>query len=236
MKIAIIAAMPEEMQLFKKHLDITSSDTLAGQEFATASIEHHEVILVTCGVGKVSAAVGTTILMQNYKPDYVINIGVAGSSSTDFEIGDTIISNAVRYHDVDLKAFGYEHGQMSKMPVSFSPDPELIRLAENASKTLDNIHAKTALVVSGDAFLHTTEAAKAINFHFEETCAVEMEAGAIAQVCHLFQTPFVVIRAISDIVGQDNKNDFEEFLHVAAENAYQLTHEMISNFRQIKKP
>ena len=36
---------------------------------------------------------------------------------------------------------------------------------------------------------------------FPTMMAVEMEAAAIAQVCHQFKVPFVVIRSLSDIAG-----------------------------------
>ena len=51
---------------------------------------------------------------------------------------------------------------------------------------------------------------------FPTMIAAEMEAAAVAQVCHQFETPFVVIRALSDIAGKESSISFDEFLPVAA--------------------
>ncbi|PKC51171.1 nucleoside phosphorylase, partial [Rhizophagus irregularis] len=52
--------------------------------------------------------------------------------------------------------------------------------------------------------------------------AVEMEAAAVAQVCYQFKTPFVVIRALSDIAGKESNISFDEFLPVAAKHSTEI--------------
>lgn len=54
---------------------------------------------------------------------------------------------------------------------------------------------------------------------FPAAYCAEMEAGAIAQVCHQFQTPFVIIRALSDVAGQDAKMSYDAFLEKSAVNS-----------------
>ncbi len=49
---------------------------------------------------------------------------------------------------------------------------------------------------------------------FPSMIAAEMEASAVAQVCHQFGTPFVVIRALSDIAGKESSISFDEFLQL----------------------
>ena len=71
-----------------------------------------DVVLLKCGIGKVSAAVGTTILIEKFSPDYIINTGTAGGMTTELTVGDVVISTDVRYNDVDVTAFGYEFGQL----------------------------------------------------------------------------------------------------------------------------
>jgi adenosylhomocysteine nucleosidase len=52
--------------------------------------------------------------------------------------------------------------------------------------------------------------------------AVEMEAAAIAQTCHQFGTPFIVIRALSDIAGRESNQSFEQFLEKAAQHSAEM--------------
>ena len=49
--------------------------------------------------------------------------------------------------------------------------------------------------------------------------AVEMEGAAIAQVCHMLNTPFVVIRSLSDIAGKESPVSFDAYLEVASKNS-----------------
>jgi 5''-methylthioadenosine/S-adenosylhomocysteine nucleosidase len=52
--------------------------------------------------------------------------------------------------------------------------------------------------------------------------AAEMEGAAIAQVCHQYETPFIIIRAISDVAGKDSPVTFEQFLQQSAKNAAEM--------------
>ena len=63
---------------------------------------------------------------------------------------------------------------------------------------------------------------------FPTMIAAEMEAAAVAQVCHQFGTPFVVIRALSDIAGKESSISFDEFLPVAARHSTAIVLRVIS--------
>ena len=64
---------------------------------------------------------GTTLLIQQFKPDMIINTGSAGGLDPNLNVGDVIISTDVRHHDVDVTAFGYEKGQLPANPAAFLP-------------------------------------------------------------------------------------------------------------------
>ncbi len=57
---------------------------------------------------------------------------------------------------------------------------------------------------------------------FADLYAVEMEEAAVAQVCHQFKTPFVVIRALSDIAGKESDVSFDKFLEQVAVHSTEL--------------
>lgn len=68
---------------------------------------------------------------------------------------------------------------------------------------------------------------------FPTMLAAEMEAAAIAQTCHLYGCPFVVIRALSDIAGGgDNHLSFEEFLEKAADHSTRMVTAMVDRLGQ----
>lgn len=87
---------------------------------------------------------------------------------------------------------------------------------------------REGLIATGDAFMADPARVDATRALFPTMLAVEMEAAAIAQTCHLYQCPFVVIRALSDIPGSgDNHLSFEQFLDVAADHSSRMVEQML---------
>lgn len=218
MKIAVIGAMEQEVEHLRDAIENPESRTIANSEFTTGSYGQHELILVKSGIGKVNAAMTTTILLEKYKPDVVINTGSAGGYDPSLQVGDIVVSSEVRHHDVDVRAFGYEMGQVPGMPAAFIADANLIERAKQAIEATGS-HSATGLIATGDSFMHLPERVQETREHFPTMAACEMEAAAVAQVCHQFNTPFVVIRALSDIAGKESPMSFDEFLPIAAKNS-----------------
>lgn len=218
MKVGIIGAMEQEVTLLRDKIENRQTLTLAGCEIYTGTLNSVEVALLKSGIGKVAAALGTTLLLQLCKPDVVINTGSAGGLAPTLKVGDIVVSDEVRYHDADVTAFGYEPGQMASCPAAFVADDKLIAAAERVIKQLD-LNAVRGLVVSGDAFINGAAPLERIRTTFPQAIAVEMEAAAIGHVCHQFKVPFVVVRAISDVADQESHLSFDEFLSVAAKQS-----------------
>ena len=133
-------------------------------------------------------------------------------------MGDIVVSDEARYHDADVTAFGYEYGQLPGCPAGFKADEKLIAAAK-ACIAEHNLNAASGLIVSGDAFINGAAGLEKIRSHFPQAVAVEMEATAIAHVCHSFGVPFVVVRAISDVADRESHLSFDEFLTVAAKQS-----------------
>lgn len=228
MKIGIIGAMEQEVELLRGKIDAATTTTIAGCEFIEGSVGSHEVILVKSGIGKVNAAVATTLLIQHYAPEAILNTGSAGGFKQDLEVGAVVISDEVRHHDVDVTAFGYEIGQVPGMPNAFRSDDKLIALAKEAVEEIGEHRHATGLIASGDVFMSDPSRVQLVKKQFPTMIAAEMEAAAVAQVCHQFGTPFVVIRALSDIAGQEASISFDEFLPLAAKHSSEIVMHVLS--------
>ena len=222
MKIGVIGAMEEEVYLLRESLDNVKTEGIANCEFTSGTYKGQEVILLKSGIGKVNAAMSTTLLLQQFKPDVVINTGSAGGFDADLEVGAIVISDEVRHHDVDVTAFGYEMGQVPQMPAAFLSSADLMDHAIAAVEELGEHAYAVGLIATGDSFMDDAERVEKVRGHFPLMKAAEMEAAAVAQVCHQFGTPFVVIRALSDIAGKQSDISFEEFLPVAAKHSTQI--------------
>lgn len=222
MKIAVIGAMEQEVELLRNALTNTETQTIANSEYTTGTYEGKEVVLLKSGIGKVNAAMSTTILLHTFKPDVVINTGSAGGYDPALEVGAVVISDEVRHHDVDVTIFGYEMGQVPQMPPAFKSDEKLMDIAKLAVTEVGEHQYGVGLICSGDSFMNDPVRVEKVREYFPQMKAVEMEAAAVAQVCHQFGTPFVVIRALSDIAGKESNISFDEFLPVAAKHSTEI--------------
>ncbi|MDK1252198.1 5'-methylthioadenosine/S-adenosylhomocysteine nucleosidase [Cronobacter dublinensis] len=231
MKAGIIGAMEEEVTLLRDKIDNRQTLNIAGCEIYTGTLNGVDVALLKSGIGKVSAAMGATLLLEHCKPDVVINTGSAGGLAPSLKVGDIVVSDEVRYHDADVTAFGYEYGQMAGCPAAFKADDKLIAAAQATIKQL-NLHAVRGLVVSGDAFINGSVNLAKIRHNFPQAIAVEMEATAIGHVCHNFGVPFVVVRAISDVADQQSHLSFEEFLAVAAKQSSLMVETLLTSLNR----
>ena len=204
MKIGIIGAMDIEIQLLKEHLINIKETKISNFSFYEGKIQNHEVIVLLSGIGKVSASVGTALLINTFSPDLVINTGTAGGLRTS-SVYDLILATEVSYYDVDVTAFGYQLGQQAQMPPVFLPDQKWLEIArQNCIKFTKQL-----------SFISNPEKKHWIEEKFPNALAVEMEAAAIAQTCYLMNTPFLVLRAISDSAGEGNTISYEAFVEQA---------------------
>ncbi|MGO4887366.1 5'-methylthioadenosine/S-adenosylhomocysteine nucleosidase [Anaerobacillus sp. MEB173] len=230
MRIGIIGAMDEEVELLKSKLEQCEEKTIAGCEFYSGMMNGQEVILLKSGIGKVNAAIGTTLLIQLYAPECIINTGSAGGFKEDLNVGDIVISTEVRYNDVDATVFGYEFGQVPRMPAYYEPNQNLMSVAEKSAEKV-GVHSVKGLILSGDSFMSDHERVLDLKNRFDTPYCAEMEAGAIAQVCHQFGCPFVIIRSLSDIAGSDAKVSYDQFLETASVNSANLVILMIEELK-----
>ncbi|MBA4502279.1 5'-methylthioadenosine/S-adenosylhomocysteine nucleosidase [Marinobacterium marinum] len=221
-RVALIGAMEQEVELLKNGLENLQTQTLSGFDFYTGTLNGVEIVLLKSGIGKVNAAISTTLLLQTFAPDCVINTGSAGGFDCHLNVGDVVISDEVRHHDVDVTAFGYEHGQVPGLPPAFIADPLLAEMAEECIAQLPHTHTVRGLIATGDSFMDCPDRVARTRELFPTMQAVEMEAAAIAQTCYRFNTPFIVIRALSDIAGKESNQSFQQFLETAAKHSAQM--------------
>ena len=222
MKIGIIAAMESEIKYIIDSLNNKKVHTICGIEIHEGNIGIHHVIVSKSGIGKVNSAINTTILINNFHPEIIINSGIAGGSK-ELNTADIIIADKLTYSDFDCQIFNYEFGQVPGMPQYYYCDIKYKELLENYL-TENKIEFKNSIVLTADSFRLSE---KEINNKITSSFATEMEGTSIAQACYKLQTPFLSFRIISDILDSDNH--IEEY-NVFEEKCAKLSSEIIINF------
>ena len=230
MKIGIIGAMEPEIALLKEQMLIERTYDQARMQFVEGLLGEVPVVVVQSGIGKVNAAACTQILVDDFKADYIINTGIAGSLKAEIDIADVVISSDVLHHDMDATGFGYPLGQIPRMDtLSFAADERLIKLAGEACKNaVSEIGVHVGRVVSGDQFISDKAVKERISSNFDGFCT-EMEGAAIAQVSYLNKVPFVILRTISDKADDSATMDYPTFEKLAIANNVKVMKELVAN-------
>jgi len=217
MRIGIIVAMAKELELLLPLLQDSEESRMGGFVFYRGNMGKHDVMVMQCGIGKVNAAMGALTLVNAFLPDYIINSGVAGGADKSVSVMDVVAGERVAYHDVWCGPES-ELGRVQGLPLYFEGAKRLLDLLPDR----DDIHK--GLICSGDQFIDTIESVNNIKGSFPDALAVDMESGAIAQVCHLNKVPFLALRVISDSPGasHDNTQEYLDFWTTAPQETFML--------------
>lgn len=224
--IGIICAMEKEIVILNDALQCNEKTTVQGIKFYQGKIADNSVVLCIAGVGKVHAAMATSILIEMYECNLVINTGIAGGIY-GVETKDIILGSELKYYDVDVTPFGYSYGQIPSMPPAYIPSL-IYRLQIKKILNSLNLPFREAIIYTGDSFVKELSQLKQVNVSVP--CVAEMEGAAVAQVCTKAGIDFIVLRYVSDIVEQSNQiKDYEVFETEMAERSSKICLEILRN-------
>ncbi|AAM67768.1 5'-methylthioadenosine/adenosylhomocysteine nucleosidase [Buchnera aphidicola] len=215
MKIGIIGAIEQEIRKIKEIINNLKIKKIGNIKIYTGTFKKIEIFLILSGIGKVSASMSTTISINLFQPDFIINSGSAGSLNACLKIGDIIIPKKTCYYDVDLTNFGYSKGQIPEYPQTFKTNKNLREILKEIAVEF-KFKFLTGLLVTGDSFIRKSNCIKKIKNQFSSAIGVDMESTAIGQVCHNFKIPFIIIKSISDLSDNNATSHFEKNIPIAS--------------------
>ena len=227
--IGIIGALSEEVSGLISQLDCHECETVSGIEFHTGRLCGKRVSVARCGVGKVFAAICAEAMIIKYSPSLLINTGVGGALGGELMTSDIVIAEKVCQHDMDTSPLGDPKGLVSGInKIFFDADERAVSILKNAAEEL-GLRAFVGTVASGDRFVADRSEKIRIASGFD-ALACEMEGGAVAHTAYVNNTPFVVIRAISDSADGEATMDYPEFMPIAAKNSSALTMALVKSY------
>lgn len=216
--IGLIAAMPMERDAVVSRMDDVRHETAGSVEFTIGTLAGQPAVIALSGVGKVSAAIASTLLCARYNPDLLISIGVAGGLLESQNTGDMVFSDQAIQADFDTSAIDGPQG-IGKV---FEADAALAASLMQTAAGLE-MPAVSGAVATQDLFMADPKDYERLMRLFPQSVCSEMEGGAIAQTASAFGVPFVVIRSLSDVVVKDdNPMQFDQFAPMASQKAAML--------------
>ncbi|XBC44551.1 MAG: 5'-methylthioadenosine/adenosylhomocysteine nucleosidase [Buchnera aphidicola (Schlechtendalia peitan)] len=232
--IGIIGALDQEIKFLKKKIQTYQTITIFNTKFHIGTLNNIKIVLIKSGVGKVSASITCTMLIQLYKPNVIINIGAAGSLDKELKPGDIVLPSSTCYHDVNLTAFGYSLGQMQNFPKLFCTNDYMVTLTEKCMVS-SKINYKKNLIISGDSFINQKRFRNTLKRNFPAAIAVDMESTAIAQVCYQFKKPFLIVKSISDHSDNFALRNFEKCINLASQQCSKIIQILLDNLYNLYK-
>jgi len=237
--LAVLGAFEQEVTLLDGMLTGAESHRIEGIEFMSGRIGARPVVVAWTGVGKVNAAMVTTLLIEHFEPAQVLFTGIAGAVDPNLEPGDIVIARQTAHHDMgSYWSEGIEPGGVRNRltgdtnPVFFPADPNLLAAARRAAgeTVFDPIARRdgprpprviVGTIVTGDTFVASQEKCEELAEKFEAD-AVEMEGAAVTQVCYQRGIPCLVIRSMADKANESAVVDKQKFYALAARNSAKL--------------
>ena len=228
-KIGIIVALDEEREEIVNLMNNIEVKQVYNLRFLQGTIEGKECILIKCGVGKVNAARATQVMIDHFKVDYIINLGVAGSLNSLMDVGDVVIAKKVIQHDFDITAFGHSKGYITGVGAFIESNPDLV---EEFSSVLEEVPEKSykiklGIVATGDIFCTESWMKDKIRAKFNAD-VVDMECAAIAQVCYINKKPFIALRSISDTPNGENVKAYNNNIKLASKRCANVLKEFLT--------
>ena len=230
---AILGAYGDEITLLLEKVGHKKEFHIGGMLFTEGDLNGRHVVVALTGIGKVNAAITTTLAIENFHPSRVLFSGIAGGIDPSLSPGDLVIATKLAYHDYGTLADSLIPDP-TRNPVTHSNNPlffpcndTLVKIAETVSRSLTlekPVEGRPAPrivsgpIITGDVFIASRIASGKLwqQWHAEAT---DMESAAVAQTCWQRSIPFIIVRSLSDAADGEAEKDIHRFYRVAAHNA-----------------
>ena len=228
MRFGIICAIPNELRYF--NLTENPMQNIGERKFYKGKHDKHELILVQSGLGKVNAAVVSTLLIEKFNCEFLLFSGVAGGIDPRIEIGEVIIGDSLIQYDYgtlkNREMLSFRPGSIPtgelKNEIEYRLAP---RIKRKIKASLPSV--RMGKILSGDVYLQCEKTQKEL-FKKYRAQAIDMEGAAVAQVAEQFGIPSVVVRCLSDLAGAKSQKLSSKFLNKAAKRSFNTAQKILN--------
>jgi nucleoside phosphorylase len=188
------------------------------------------VAVAVVGTGTAAAAVMAERAIDEFHPEVVLFVGVAGALKRSVRLGDIVVAT---------KVYGYHGGKADRSrfrarPEAWEAPHHLEQLARHVARagswtsfierggqrSLPQVHFKP--IAAGDVVLNSRSAAltRQLQRDYSDAAAIEMESAGAAKAGQLRRVPTMTVRGISDLAdGAKHVADQAGWQLIAAANA-----------------
>lgn len=241
-----VLGIAAEIAPIERRLQDSREVAVRGNVFRVGTLNGRMVVVGRSGIGKVNAAIATTLLIGEFNPSAILFSGTAGAIDPGLHPGDVVIGATMAQHDVGLQASdgiqrrGVRNVLTGERDPLLVPAPEaLLTVARQSAQGLALPPVRTPVgedripriiegaIVTGDVFV-SDEALRVTLRNSLGATAVEMEGAAVVQTCRQFGVSCLVVRSITDRADGQAQASYQQFITTASENAATLVAAIIA--------
>ncbi|HVD98439.1 MAG TPA: 5'-methylthioadenosine/adenosylhomocysteine nucleosidase [Cytophagaceae bacterium] len=235
MLTGILAPMPEEIDLIIQAVTVESEYESGGRKFYKGKFQGKDCVVALSRIGKVASSVTAAVMIEKFGINQLIVCGVAGGIAPHLKTGDIVVADECVQHDLDARPL-FPQFEAPLLGKGFFPcDTSLVEKAMQSSReflrtdlhkfiSAEDRHAFSlhepvlyqGQLCCGDQFIGSQAQLDKIRTDLPKTLCVEMEGGAVGQICHEYKIPYVVVRTISDSADDSAHIDFGKYIENVA--------------------
>jgi 5'-methylthioadenosine/S-adenosylhomocysteine nucleosidase len=176
------------------------------------------LVALIAGMGRVSAAIATTILLERWRPRYCILVGTAGGfASAGVRLGDVVVATEVVDHSIHKVL----RDQTETRPITHHVDSHLMSTALRMAQATDHSSLDRAWsarqvhfgpMISGDRIIASETMVRHLVKNDPRLIGVEMEGSGVLTALEQ-QEPaphFLMVRGVADLADEHKSDDWME--------------------------
>lgn len=217
MTTLVLGALEGEVSAHRDRLSGRNDDRWRDLRISSGMIGTNAVVVANTGVGKTMSALVTQHLIDVAAAERVLYVGMGGALNPKLEIGDVVVATESLQYDLEARGAGFEPGQVPYTPYRTVPsDPALVSMTLGLQ--VEGFRLVRGRVLTGDRFLYRSEN-EGFQYPVQEMGgdAVDMEGASAGLVALVNGLPYLLLRVISDQIGEQVKVDFKKALQVTSE-------------------
>jgi len=209
-KVGIICPCKEEYQSCKKILKLHDETELAGRIISSRREKDVEVIAIQAGAGKIHCASATQLIIDKFQPDFIFDVGAAGSLSYKLSINDIICAEHSFEYDVCTSE------ELTKMPDDFKTSTvcnkvssqEVLKEFSNWVEINMGPVIKIGNIASGEKDVNSKELRRKLHEKLN-AIACNWETSSVLKTAQLNGIKSFSFRVITDNADEDMNDDYD---------------------------
>ena len=206
--IALICPCDIEYNKCKEVFELTSENEIQGRAISEGEINHRKIYAVKAGPGKINTASTTQLVIDKLNPDYIVDVGAAGSLSDKIDISTIIIGSYSYEYDVYPTSELANVSEDIKSKTVYTEDDNL-EIIESFLNEVPDEKIILGNIACGEEDVDNTVFRDLLQMRLNAHCC-NWESSAILKTANLNNIKAMSFRVITDMADQNMQEKYSK--------------------------